>query len=51
MSKNKYSKEFKLQLLKEHKEKGISYWKLGKDYGIDWRGEKACNLRWFCHLR
>lgn len=35
MSKNKYSKEFKLQLLKEHKEKGISYWKLGKDYGIE----------------
>ena len=35
MSRNKYSKEFKLQLLKEHNEKSISYWKLGKIYGIE----------------
>lgn len=35
MSKKKYSKEFKLKLLKEHDEKGISYWKLGKEYGIE----------------
>lgn len=35
MSRKKYSKEFKLKLLKEHSEKGISYWKLGKDYGIE----------------
>lgn len=35
MSKKKYSKEFKLKLLKEHNEKGISYWKLGTDYGIE----------------
>ena len=35
MSRKKYSKEFKLKLLKEHNEKGISYWKLGKDYGIE----------------
>ena len=35
MSRNKYSKKFKLQLLKEHSEKGISYWKLGRRYGIE----------------
>lgn len=35
MSRKKYSKEFKLQLLKEHNENGISYWKLGKEYGIE----------------
>ena len=35
MSRKKYSKEFKLMILKEHNEKGISYWKLGKDYGIE----------------
>lgn len=35
MSRKKYSKEFKLQLIKEHRENGISYWKLGKDYGIE----------------
>ena len=35
MSKKKYSKEFKLKILKEHNEKGISYWKLGKNYGIE----------------
>ena len=33
MSRKKFSKEFKL--LKEHDEKGISYWKLGKEYGIE----------------
>lgn len=35
MSRKKYSKKFKLQLLKEHSEKGISYWKLGRRYGIE----------------
>lgn len=35
MSRKKYSKEFKLELLKEHREKGISYWKLGKLHGIE----------------
>ena len=35
MSKKKYSKEFKLKILKEHNEKGISYWKLGKNCGIE----------------
>jgi len=35
MSRKKYSKEFKLELLKEHHEKGISYWKLGKLHGIE----------------
>ena len=35
MSRKKYSKELKLQLLKEHIENGVSYWKLGKDYGIE----------------
>lgn len=35
MSRKKYSKELRLQLLKEHIEKGVSYWKLGKDYGIE----------------
>ena len=34
--KNKvYTKELKLQLVKEHEEQGISYWKLGKEHGID----------------
>lgn len=35
MSRKKFSKEFKLKLLKEHDEKGISYWKLGKEYGFE----------------
>ena len=35
MSRKKYSKEFKLELLKEHHKKGISYWKLGKLHGIE----------------
>lgn len=35
MSRKKYSKEFKLQLINEHNENDISYWKLGKDYGIE----------------
>ena len=34
MSRKKYSKEFKLKLIKEHNVDGISYWKLGKNYGI-----------------
>ena len=35
MSKRKYSKEFKLKVLAEHEEKGLSFWKLGKNYGIE----------------
>lgn len=35
MSKKKYTKEFKLKLLKEHSGQGISFWKLGKQYGIE----------------
>ena len=35
MSRKNLSKEFKLKLLKEHDEKWISYWKLGKEYGIE----------------
>lgn len=31
----KFSKEFKESLLREHDETGISYWKLGKKYGIE----------------
>lgn len=33
--KRKFSKEFKESLLREHDETGISYWKLGKKYGIE----------------
>ncbi len=35
MSRKKYSKEFKLRLIKEHLNEGTSYWKLSKDYGIE----------------
>ena len=35
MSRKKYTKEFKLRVLKEHREKGISFWKLGKNYDIE----------------
>ena len=35
MSRRKYSKKFKLKVLAEHEEKGLSFWKLGKNYGID----------------
>lgn len=35
MSRKKYMKEFKLKVLQEHKEKGISFWKPGKIYGIE----------------
>ena len=35
MSKKQYSKELKLELIKKHLEDGISYWKLGKEYGIE----------------
>lgn len=35
MSKKKYNKEFKLKILKEHEEQGVSFWKLGKKYGIE----------------
>lgn len=35
MSKKQYSKELKLELVKKHLEDGISYWKLGKEYGIE----------------
>ena len=35
MYRRKYSKEFKLKVLAEHEEKGLSFWKLGKNYGIE----------------
>lgn len=35
MSRKNYSKEFKLKLLKEHNDQGVSFWKLGKEYGIE----------------
>ena len=35
MSRKQYSKELKLKLVKKHLEDGISYWKLGKEYGIE----------------
>ena len=35
MSKKQYRKELKLELVKKHLEDGISYWKLGKEYGIE----------------
>ena len=35
MSMKQYSKELKLELVKKHLEDGISYWKLGKEYGIE----------------
>ena len=35
MSKKQSSKELKLELVKKHLEDGISYWKLGKEYGIE----------------
>ena len=35
MSRKQYSKELKLELVKKHLEAGISYWKLGKEYGIE----------------
>ena len=35
MSRKQYSKELKLEFVKKHLEDGISYWKLGKEYGIE----------------
>ena len=35
MSRKQYSKELKPELVKKHLEDGISYWKLGKEYGIE----------------
>ena len=35
MSRKQYSKELKLELVKKHLEDGISYWKLGKEYGME----------------
>ena len=35
MSRKKFTKEFKLKLLKGHDEQGVSFWKLGKQYGIE----------------
>ncbi len=35
MSRKKYSKEFKLKLLREHTDQGVSFWKLSKTYGIE----------------
>ena len=35
MSYKKYTKEFKLKLVREHIDQGVSFWKLGKDNGIE----------------
>ena len=35
MGRKKYDKDFKLQLVKEHNENGVSYWKLSKIYGVE----------------
>ena len=35
MPRKQYSKELKLELVKKHLEDRISYWKLGKEYGIE----------------
>ena len=35
MSRKQYSKELKLKLVKQHIEDGVSYWKLGKENGIE----------------
>jgi transposase-like protein len=35
MSRTRYTKELKLEIVKEHYENGISFYKLGKDNGID----------------
>ena len=35
MSIRKYSKEFKLEILRKHKEQGVSFYKLGKNYNIE----------------
>ena len=35
MGRKKNDKDFKLQLVKEHNENGVSYWKLSKIYGVE----------------
>ena len=35
MTMKRYSKGLELELVKKHLEDGISYWKLGKEYGIE----------------
>ena len=35
MSRKIFTNEFKQKLLKEHDEQGVSFWKLGKQYGIE----------------
>lgn len=35
MSRKQYNKELKLKLVRQHLEEGVSYWKLGKEYGIE----------------
>ena len=35
MGRKKYDKDFKLQLVNEHNENGVSYWKLSKIYGVE----------------
>ncbi len=44
MSKKKYTKEFKLKLVKEHTDQGVSFWRLGKNNGIE-----ASIIRGWCH--
>ena len=35
MSRKQDSKELKMELVRKHIEEGSSYWKLGKEYGIE----------------
>ena len=46
MIKRKFSKEFKLSILREHDEDGTSFYKLSKKYGI----EASCLRRWSYNL-
>ena len=35
MARKKYDKDFKIKLVKEHNENGVSFWKLSKIYGVE----------------
>ena len=48
MSKRKYSKEFKLKVLKEHEE-GVSFYSLEKKYGITLGSVKRWNSAYIAH--
>lgn len=46
MSKRKHSKEFKLRLLKEPAENGISFYQLEKDNNLFWDGKTlVCSIQ------